>query len=139
MTVTLTLKGVLLTSIALLVIVLLIYIIVLIRKLIDTLKRVDGILSDTKEVTAVASERVQQVDGMMDELGGTVGVVIDAMKGNQNIVAALTHIVDAASSFIGMIRRKKTECDDGSAEKAPKRSRKQRRKEAVYAKKNLTD
>ncbi len=135
MTVTLTLKGVLLTSIALLVIVLLIYIIVLIRKLIETLKQVDGILSDTKEVTAVASERVQQVDGMMDELGGTVGVVIDAMKGNQNIVAALTHIVDAASSLIGMIRRKKTECDDGGAEKAPKRSRKQRRKEAVQAKK----
>ena len=43
MTVTITLKGILLTVIALLVIVLLIYIIVLIRKLIDSLKRMDGV------------------------------------------------------------------------------------------------
>ena len=64
MTVTITLKGVLLTVIALLVIVLLIYIIVLIRKLIDSLKRMDAILGDTKTVTKVAADRVQQVDGI---------------------------------------------------------------------------
>ena len=116
MTVTITLKGALLTILALLVMVLLIYIIALVRKLIGTLKRVDEILGDTKTMTEVASERVQQVDGIVDGLEDTVTVMVDAVKGNQSIVEALTHIVDAASSFIGIIRGKR-EGDGRKAEK----------------------
>lgn len=117
MTVTITLKGALLTILALLGMVLLIYIIALVRKLIGTLKRVDEILGDTKTMTEVASQRVQQVDGIVDGLEDTVTVMVDAVKGNQSIVEALTHIVDATSSFIGIIRGKR----EGDGKKAEKK------------------
>ena len=117
MTVTITLKGALLTILALLVMVLLIYIIALVRKLIGTLKRVDEILGDTKTMTEVASERVQQVDGIVGGLEDTVTVMVDAVKGNQSIVEALTHIVDATSAFIGIIRGKR----EGGDRKAVKK------------------
>lgn len=125
MTVTITLKGVLLTIIAVLAIVVLIYIIALLRKLIGTLKQVDDILADTQKVTAIASDRVQQVDGVMDDLGDTVTVMVDAVKGNQSVVAALTHIIDAASSFVGLVRKGKTEENDGESDEktAKKKSR----------------
>ena len=116
MTVTITLKGALLTILALLGMVLLIYIIALVRKLIGTLKRVDAILGDTKTMTEAASQRVQQVDGIVDGLEDTV-TVMDAVKGNQSIVEALTHIVDATSSFIGIIRGKR----EGDGKKTEKK------------------
>lgn len=125
MTVTITLKGVLLTIIAVLAIVVLIYIIALLRKLIGTLKQVDVILTDTQKMTAIASDRVQQVDGVMDDLGDTVTVMVDAVKGNQSVVAALTHVIDAASSFVGLVRKGKNDENGGESEEktAKKKSR----------------
>ena len=99
-----------------------IYIIALVRKLIGTLKRVDAILGDTKTMTEAASQRVQQVDGIVDGLEDTVTVMVDAVKGNQSIVEALTHIVDATSSFIGIIRGKR-EGDGKKTEKNGKDSK----------------
>lgn len=135
MTVTITLKGVLLTIIAVLAIVVLIYIIMLLRKLISTLKQVDDILTDTQKMTAIASDRVQQVDGVMDDLGDTVTVMVDAVKGNQSIVAALTHIVDAASSFVGLVRKGKDdekggEGEEKTAEKSRERKKQKHKKKA---------
>lgn len=109
MTVTITLKGALLTIIALLVIVLLIYIILLIKKLIGSLKQMDGILADTKSMTKVAADRVEQVDGIVDGIGETVGQVVDAMRGNQSSIAAATHIIDAGSSLLGILKKKNKE------------------------------
>ena len=123
MTVTITLKGILLTVIALLVIVLLIYIIVLIRKLIDSLKRMDAILGDTKTMTKVAADRVQQVDGIVDGIGDTVGQVVDAMRGNQSSIAAATHIIYAGSYLLGILKKKKSG-DESETKKAKQKKKK---------------
>lgn len=125
MTVTITLKGVLLTVIALALIVLLIYAIALLKKLIGTLKKMDEILEDTKAITAVASERVQQVDGIVGDLGESVAVMVEAAKGNQSTIAALTHIVDAASSLTGIFKgRKKGDDADKETKKQKKKDKK---------------
>lgn len=123
MTLTITLKGVLLTVIALALIILLIYAIALLKKLIDTLKKMDEILTDTKAITEVASERVQQVDGIVGDLGDSVAVMVDAAKGNQSMIAALMHIVDAASSLTGILKNRKQGVD------ADKESKKQKKKD----------
>lgn len=125
MTVTITLKGVLLTVIALAFIVLLIYAIALLKKLIGTLKKMDEILADTKAITAVASERVQQVDGIVGDLGESVAVMVEAAKGNQSTIAALTHIVDATSSLAGIFKgRKKGDDADKESKKQKKKDKK---------------
>lgn len=124
MTVTVTLKGILLTVIALLVIVLLIYAIMLLRKLLGTLKQVDEILTDTQTVTNIAAERVQQADGIVGDLGESVAVMVKAVKGNQSTVAALTHITDAVSSLVGILRGKKSDKDTEKEVKGTKETKK---------------
>lgn len=132
MTVTITLKGALLTIIALLVIVLLIYIILLVKKLIGSLKQMDAILADTKSMTKVAADRVEQVDGIVDGIGETVGQVVDAMRGNQSSIAAATHIIDAGSSLLGIFKKKRTEGKEDQETKeettAKKKTKKQKQK-----------
>lgn len=107
MTITLTLKGALLTAIAVLVIILLIYLIVLLNNLIKTLKQVNLIMEDAKVVSATAAEKAQQIDGIVNGIGSSVGTVVNSLKGNQNVVSAATSVVNAASSFAGVVKRDK--------------------------------
>ena len=105
MTVTITLEGAILTTIAVLAIVLLIYLILLVRKLIATLVKVDTVLDDTKVVSATAADKAEQLDGIVNGISSSVGTVVDSIKGNQNIVAAATSVVNAASSFAGVVKK----------------------------------
>lgn len=105
MTVTITLEGVLLTAIAVLAIVLLIYLIALIRKAVVTLTKVNLVLDDTKVVSGVAADKAQKVDEIVDGIGDSVGTVVNSIKGNQSIVAAITSIVNAVSSFAGIVKK----------------------------------
>lgn len=105
MTVTITLQGALLTTIAVLAIVLLIYLILLLRKAIATLVKVDAILDDAKVVSQTASDKAQKLDGIVDGISSSVGTVVDSIKGNQNVVAAATSMVNAASSFAGVVKK----------------------------------
>lgn len=110
MTVTITLKGLLLTILAALGMVLLIYLILLIRKLIGTLRQVDEILTDAKIVSGVASDKAQKVDGIIDDAGDAVESIVDAIKGNQSVVAAASSLVNTFSSVAGLVRgRENTE------------------------------
>ena len=104
MTVTITWEGVLLTLLAALAIVLLIYLIALTRKAIITLTKVNSVLDDAKIVSEVA-DKAQKIDKIVDGVSDSVGTVVNSIKGNQSIVAAITSIVNAASSFAGIVRK----------------------------------
>ncbi|MCI8609839.1 MAG: hypothetical protein HFE73_09365 [Firmicutes bacterium] len=108
-TITVTPAGVAWFAITVLACVFLVYLILLLRKLIGTLKQVDLLLSDTKTMTEIASRRSRQMDEKMDGILDTVGVVVDAVKGNQSVVKATTNIVNAASSFMGIVKKNKGE------------------------------
>lgn len=117
MTVTITLKGVLLTALALVGIVLIIYLIALIRKTIGTLTRVDEILADTKVISETAAEKTKKIDEIVGNASEAVGTVVEAVKGNQSIVKGITNLVNATSSFTGIIK---------NAEKVSPKKRKKR-------------
>ena len=40
-------------------------------------------------------------------IGSSVGTVVNSLKGNQNVVSAATSVVNAASSFAGVVKRDK--------------------------------
>ena len=105
MTVTLTWEGIILTLLAAAGIVFLIYLSLLMKKLIGTLKEVDVILKDSQVITSIAAEKATKVDGIIDGVGETVDSVVGAVKGNQNIVNAVTTIVNATSSLAGLIKK----------------------------------
>ena len=107
MTVTLTWEGIVLTLLAAAGIVFLIYLSLLIKKLIGTLKEVDVILKDYQVITSIAAEKATKVDGIIDGVGETVDSVVGAVKGNQNIVNAVTTIVNATSSLAGLIKKQR--------------------------------
>ena len=128
MTLTVTPKGVALAVIAVLVIIALIYIIVLIRKLIESLKKLDGVLDDAKSMTEITSARVEQVDGIVSGIGDVVGQTVNAIAGNQSTVNAATHIVDAGSSLVGIFKKKSKVEDAPEPEtKQSKKARKPRK------------
>ncbi len=106
MTITITLKGVLLTVLGIAGIVLLIYLIVLAANLIKTLKKTNEILDDAKVISGTAADKVQKLDVMVDSLSESAGTVADALKGNQSIIAAATHVINAATGFVNILKKK---------------------------------
>ena len=108
---TITWEGVLLSVLAIAGICLLVYLIILLRKVIETLREVDQILADAKVISAVAADKAQKVDGIIDGAADTVGTVVNAIKGNQSMVSAATNYVNATSSFANIM--KKTEPKQG--------------------------
>lgn len=105
MTITITLKGALLTVIAILGIILLIYLIMLVANLIKTLKKTNEILGDAKVVSEIAADKVKMVDGMVDDLGESVGTIVKTLKGNQSVIAAATNVINAVSNFASLIKK----------------------------------
>ena len=108
---TITWEGVLLSVLAIAGICLLVYLIILLKKLTETLKEVDQILADAKVISAVAADKAQKVDGIIEGAADTVGTVVNAIKGNQSMVSAATNFVNATSSFANIM--KKTEPKQG--------------------------
>lgn len=102
---TITWEGVLLSVLAIAGICLLVYLIILLRKVIETLREVDQILADAKVISAVAADKAQKVDGIIDGAADTVGTVVNAIKGNQSMVSAATNFVNATSSFANIMKK----------------------------------
>lgn len=109
MTIEITPQGVAWFIIAVLAMVLLIYLILLLRKLIGTLKKADLLLDDAKTITEVAARRTNDVDNMVDGVVETVGIMTDAVKGNQNIAKAASSVVNAAATCVGILKRNSDE------------------------------
>ncbi|MBR5517235.1 MAG: hypothetical protein IKU53_04605 [Firmicutes bacterium] len=107
MTLTITLKGALLTAIAVLVIIALVYVIILLHNLLKTLKQANLILDDAKVISSTAAEKTQQIDGIVSGIGSSVGTVVNSIKGNQSVVSAASSVVNAAGSLAGIVKRDK--------------------------------
>ena len=109
MTITITPQGVAWAVIAVLAMILLVYLILLLRKVIETLTRVDALLADTKNITEVASRRTSDIDHLMEGVVDAAGIVTDAVKGNQNFAKAASSVVNATASCVGILKDKKSD------------------------------
>lgn len=119
--ITLTLSDIFWFIVGVLAIVLLVYVIKLIKKLIETLSHVNVVLDDAKEISEVASRRTKQVDGMLDDVGETVDSVVSAVKGNQNVVKAVSSIVNTTASVVGMLKKRaNTQTEEANRAQASK-------------------
>lgn len=117
MTITITWQGALLTALAIAGVVLLIYLIVVMSKLLETLKKTNQILEDAKVISAIAADKAQKLDKVIDGMGESVGTVVDTLKGNKSVISAATNVVNAASNLAGVVKKaekkgKKKEAED---------------------------
>ena len=85
--------------------VLLIYLIVLVKHGIETIKRTNRILADTEAMTAIATKRTKDLDGIVEDVSGMVTGITESYKGNESAVKSLSKLVSAITSIIGMLKK----------------------------------
>lgn len=116
---TISLSDVVLTVLAVLGIILIVYLIKLIKKVIDTMGKVDNVIDDANILSAIAANKAQKVDGIIDGVGETVSNIVSAAKGNKSFVSAMSNIVNAGTNAIGIVRNM-------DKEKGKKKSKKEK-------------
>ena len=88
--------------------VLIIFLIVAVKHLIDTLKSTSKILKDVEDISAIASERAKDVDGIIDNIAESVGNVSKNLKGRAGIAQVVSAVVGLVTSLKGLMKNKKS-------------------------------
>ena len=97
-------------AIMLVLIALFILIVFLIRlafKLIDTLRRVDDLLADTKRMTTIAAARTEQVDEQIDRAIEMFANVGDKINENRSIIKTAGNVGTAAGALRSFRKKSK--------------------------------
>lgn len=87
------------------VIVLLIYIIMLVRSLIPTVKKMNEVLEDVQAITHAASETTETLQHAIGNMSESTSILYQSIKGNQNVIAAFTSLINAITSLRSIISR----------------------------------
>lgn len=87
--------------------VLVIYLAVAAKNLITTIKATNKILAETETITAIASDKVEKSEEIIDNFLTALKSFSDAIKGKEGIVAAVTNLAKAGTGFVGLINKHK--------------------------------
>lgn len=112
MSVTVDIKVLAFIVIAIALVVLIVYLIQLMRKLLVTVEHTNKILKDVEVVSAIVSERSKDVDGIIGDVTDSVSAFAEAVKGRQNIVAAIASLAKS----IAMLGKAASENKEKSVE-----------------------
>ncbi|MBQ7702750.1 MAG: hypothetical protein IJT40_00080 [Firmicutes bacterium] len=104
MNVTISLQTLLIAILIVAAIVVLIFIAVLIAKLLPTIKKLNDVLDDAKQVTAFAANQTNKADGIITGMGDSVSAIATNLKANRNTIKNLSSLVGAATSIIGVAK-----------------------------------
>lgn len=104
--ITLTLKDILWFLIGIGAIILIVYLVVLLKNLLQTIKKTNEILEDASVVSNITATRATEVNGAVSEVAGALGAVANGFKGNQNFMTAFSTLVNAAGSLKSLLRDK---------------------------------
>ena len=106
MEITISLHDLLIVLVFLCLIVMLIVLTVLLVRALTTIKLLNSVLEDTKGITEVGKRRVDDLDGIVDNIAVSMDGVTDALKGKENLAQSLSSIGKAATSIIGIVKGK---------------------------------
>lgn len=104
--ITLTLKDILWFLIGIGAIILIIYLAILLKNLLQTVKKTNRILDDATVVTNITATRATEVNGAVSDLAGALSSVANSFKGNQNTMAAFSTLVNAIGSLKSLLKDK---------------------------------
>lgn len=104
--ITLTLKDILWFLIGIGALILIIYLVVLLKNLLQTVKKTNLILDDANVVSNITATRATEVNGAVSDLAGSLGLVAKSFKGNQNFMAAFSTLVNALGSLKSLLKDK---------------------------------
>ncbi len=104
MNVTISLQTLLLAVLIAAAIVVLIFLAILIGKLFPTIKKLNSVLDDVKEVSAFAANQTSKADGIITGMGDSVSAIATNLKANKNTIKNISSLVGAATSIIGVAK-----------------------------------
>ncbi|MBQ6622110.1 MAG: hypothetical protein IJH75_04680 [Mogibacterium sp.] len=127
MQMTIDLKELLLILLIIAAVVLVIYLIVMVAKLIPALKNLNLVLDDVKRITTVAANKAESLDGVIDETSDMVLGVVDAVRGNTNMIDKFSSIGTGLASAKNIADRLRTDDEKDYAARARARRAKKRK------------
>lgn len=104
MTVTLNWQTILLPILVLAAIAALVYLCLVLAKLLDTLKKLDPVLTDVKEITGAASDLTTKADKTVNGVSDSVSAVVSNLKANKGLIKNVSSVVGATTSIIGVAK-----------------------------------
>ena len=129
MTVTLTWQTILLPILVLAAIAALVYLCLVLAKVLDTLKKLDPVLTDVKSITGTASELTAKADKTVNGMSDSVSAVVSGLKANKGVIRNVSSVVGATTSIIGVAkaagsRKAKVSADASAPKKEGKKAKK---------------
>jgi predicted PurR-regulated permease PerM len=91
--------------------ILVVYLILFFRNLIITLKSTNKVLEDTQKITAIASERAQDVDKIVTNVSESVEKLTKNIKGNSGAVGFIGSLINFLTSLKGIMSNRKSKKD----------------------------
>ena len=107
MRVSLDIKQVAIMLVLIALFILIVFLIRLAFKLIDTLRRVDDLLADTKRMTTIAAARTEQVDEQIDRAIEVFTNVGDKINENRSIIKTAGNVGTAAGALRSFRKKSK--------------------------------
>ncbi|WP_455012301.1 hypothetical protein [Mogibacterium timidum] len=107
MRVSLDIKQVAVMLVLIALFILIVFLIRLAFKLIDTLRRVDDLLADTKRMTTIAAARTEQVDEQIDRAIEMFTNVGDKINENRSIIKTAGNVGTAAGALRSFRKKSK--------------------------------
>ena len=130
MRVSLDIKQVAIMLVLIALFILIVFLIRLAFKLIDTLRRVDDLLADTKRMTTIAAARTEQVDEQIDRAIEMFTNVGDKINENRSIIKTAGNVGTAAGALRSFRKKSKKRANryetSGIDYKRPNRIRRRR-------------
>lgn len=124
MQVTVDLKEILILVLLAALIVMVIYATIMIANLIKSLKKVNLVLDDSKQVTAVVAKKSEQIDGLIDEASDVALEVVGIVKGNMSTIEKVKGFSQGVASVKGIVDKFRNDDDEEVYVKRTKKSRK---------------
>ena len=130
MRVSLDIKQVAIMLVLIALFILIVFLIRLAFKLIDTLRRVDDLLADTKRMTTIAAARTEQVDEQIDRAIEMFTNVGDKINENRSIIKTAGNVGTAAGALRSFRKKSKKRANryetSGMDDERPNRIRRRR-------------
>ena len=105
MNITIDLKILALFIVVIAVVVLAVYVVKVLKRLMITLEHTNKILEDVEVVSDIAANRSRDLDGIIENVSESASSLSEAVKGNQNIISAITSVIKAAAALKNVISK----------------------------------
>ncbi len=96
------------------------FLIVVLKNLVDTVKKTNKILDDTTVVTTIVAEKTEEVEETMDNLISVANKFSGAVNGKEGLITSLVSISKGAFSTANVVKKSKKNCKRRKVKKVVK-------------------